>query len=79
VEAERERERERGALGTVWSSATAWQWRAHAACCRVTMESGGVGATWVDVADRWAKARWGPDRQQLGAAWGSAVRRSAQR
>jgi hypothetical protein len=33
----------------------------------------------VDVADRWAGARWGPGRQCLGAAWGSVVRWSERR
>jgi hypothetical protein len=28
--------------------------RARAARCRVTVENGGVGATQIDVADRWA-------------------------
>jgi hypothetical protein len=60
----RERGRERGA----WPRCTC------AACSRATVESGGVGATRVDVADRWAGARRGPGHQQLGAAHGSAVR-----
>jgi hypothetical protein len=65
VEAEREREREReGALARAW-----------AARCRVTVENSGVGATRVDVADRWAGALWGPGHQRLGAARGSTVRR----
>jgi hypothetical protein len=41
------------------------------------MENGGVGATLVNVADRWAGTLWGPGHQRLGAARGSAVRRSA--
>jgi hypothetical protein len=72
VEAEREREREReGGPGTAWSSMTVR--------CRTTVENGGVGVTWIDVADRWAGTLRGPGRQRLGAAWGCVVRQSAWR
>jgi hypothetical protein len=71
-EREREREKEReGGPGAAWSST--------AARCRARVENGGVGATWIDVADRWAGTLWGPDHQRLGAARGSTVRWSAQR
>jgi hypothetical protein len=61
------------------SAAVARPRRTVPARCRARVESGGVGAMRVDVADRWARARRGPSHQQLGAAWGSAVRRSARR
>jgi hypothetical protein len=81
MEAERERDRVReGALARRGIGAAAAQpRRARAARCRAIVESGGVGATRVDVADRWAGARRGPGRQCLGAVWGSAVRRSERR
>jgi hypothetical protein len=82
VEAERERERGRGrgALARHGVGAVAARpRRARAACCRATVENGGVGATRIDIADRWAGTLRGPDRQWLGAAWGSTVRRSARR
>jgi hypothetical protein len=81
---EAERERERG--GLAWCGAARWRGvgaaaarplRARAACCRAIVENGGVGATRVDVADRWAGTLRGPGRQRMGAVWGSAVRRSA--
>jgi hypothetical protein len=50
---------------------------ARATHCRATVENGRVGATRGDVANRWAGTLRGPGRQRLGAAWGSAVRRSA--
>jgi hypothetical protein len=43
------------------------------------VESGGVHATRVDVADRWAGARRGPGHQRLGAVQGSVVRWSVRR
>jgi hypothetical protein len=77
VEAERKREREReGGPGAAWSSAAAWHRHARAERCRVTVEDGGVGATRVDVADRWAGARWGARSSAAGCG---AVRRSARR
>jgi hypothetical protein len=51
--------------------------RVRAACCCVTVENSGVGATRIDVADRWAGTLRGPGRQQLGAARGSTLRRLA--
>jgi hypothetical protein len=84
MEAEREGERgglawhgaaQRGGVG----AAAARPRRARAARCRATVESGGVGAMRGDVSDRWAGAPWCFVRQQLGAAWGNAVRRSARR
>jgi hypothetical protein len=83
---EAEQDREEGAL--VWhgavrqrgvGAAAAQPWRARVARCRATVENGGVGATRVNVADRWAGTLRGPDHQRLGAAWGSVVRRSARR
>jgi hypothetical protein len=53
--------------------------RTWAARCSAIVESGRVGVTRVDVADRWAGMLRGPGRQQLGAAQGSAVWRSARR
>jgi hypothetical protein len=53
--------------------------RARAARCRARVENGGVGATRVDVADRWAGTLRGPGCLWVGAAWGSTVRRSVQR
>jgi hypothetical protein len=81
VETERERDRVReGALARRGIGVVAARpWCARAARCRATVESGGVGATRVDVADRWARARRGPGRQCLGAVRGSAVRRSKRR
>jgi hypothetical protein len=46
---------------------------------RATVENDGVGATRVNVADRWAETLRGPGHQRLGVARGSAVRRSARR
>jgi hypothetical protein len=57
----------------------AWRGRGRAARCLVTVENGGVGATRVDMADRWAGTLRGPDvsgwvrrgaarRRQLGSA-----------
>jgi hypothetical protein len=86
VEAERERERERG--GLAWRGAARWRGvgaaaarplRARAARCRAIVENGGVGATRVNVADRWAGTLRGPGRQRLGVARGSAVRQSVRR
>jgi hypothetical protein len=57
-----ERERERGGLGTAWSSTAAWRRRCSgptAARCRATVEGGGVGATRDGVTDRWAGMRRG--------------------
>jgi hypothetical protein len=68
--------------GTAWSSAAVWHRRGSgpaAARCRATVESGGVGATRADVADRWVGARRGPSHQRLGAARGSVMRRSERR
>jgi hypothetical protein len=87
MEAEWEREREReGALarrGAAWQrgvdAAVARPCRARAVRCLATVENGGVGATWINMADRWAETLRGPGRQRLGAARGSAVRRSAWR
>jgi hypothetical protein len=77
VEAERKRERDReGAPGAAWSSAAAWHRRARAERCRATVEDDGVGATRVDVANRWAVARRGARSSAAGCG---AVRRSAQR
>jgi hypothetical protein len=42
-----------------------------------TVEGGGVGATWDDMADRWAGTRWGPGHQQLDAGRGSVASGSA--
>jgi hypothetical protein len=42
--------------------------RAGGGVARVTVKGGGVGATRDGAADRWARMRWGPDRQWLGAA-----------
>jgi hypothetical protein len=83
---EAEQDREEGAL--VWhgavrqrgvGAAAARPWCARVARCRATVENGGVGATRVGVADRWAGTLQGPGRQRLGAAQGSTVRQSAQR
>jgi hypothetical protein len=59
-----ERERERGGA---WRSveqhggvAVARPWRARAAHCRTTVESGGVDMTRVNMADRWAGTLQGP-------------------
>jgi hypothetical protein len=41
-----------------------------------TVENGGVDATRIDVADRWAGTLRGPGRQWQDAAWGSVVRQS---
>jgi hypothetical protein len=49
-------------------AAVARPWHERAARFRATVESGGVGVTRVDVADRWAGARRGPGHQWLGAA-----------
>jgi hypothetical protein len=69
---EREGERElawRGAARQCGIGVSAARpWRARAACCRVTVESGGSRRDVVDVADRWAGARWGLGHQRLGAA-----------
>jgi hypothetical protein len=67
--------RERGGPGTVWSSAAAWRQHgsgpttasAGGALSRDSGERRGRRDT-VDVADRWAGARRGPNRQRLGAA-----------
>jgi hypothetical protein len=71
VEAEQKREREReGALGAVWSSTAACRRRGSGpATARAGRDSGGRQGRRdaVDVADRWAGARWGPGRQRLGA------------
>jgi hypothetical protein len=88
VEAEREREREREelALGAVWSSAAVWhQCGSGPAAARtggaLPRDSGGRRRRRdVDgVADWWAGTRRGPGHQRLGAARGSAMRRSARR
>jgi hypothetical protein len=80
------RERGRGALarrGAAWwrgISAAAGRLRcARAARCRTIVENGGVDATRIDVADRWAGTLRGPGHQRLGAAQGSVVRRSLRR
>jgi hypothetical protein len=73
------RERGRGALarrGAAWwrgISAAAGRLR----CARAG--NGGVDATRIDVADRWAGTLRGPGHQRLGAAQGSVVRRSLRR
>jgi hypothetical protein len=81
-----EREGERG--GLAWhgaaqrrgvGAAAARPRRTRVARCRATVESGGVGAMRGDVSDRWAGAPRCSVHQQLGAAWGNAVRRSARR
>jgi hypothetical protein len=66
VEAEWERERDRGggALGMAWSSAAALRRRGRDA---------------DGVANSWAGTRRGPSRQRLGAVRGNAVRWSARR
>jgi hypothetical protein len=81
-----ESEGERGGLGAAWSSAVAWRRRSSDPA---TTRAGGAlphdsgerrsRRDAVDVADRWAGARRGPDRQCLGVARGSAVRRSERR
>jgi hypothetical protein len=73
-----EREGERG--GMVWHGAAQQCGIGPAAArCHATVENHGVGATRVDVTDRWAGTLRGPGHQRLGAPWGSAVRRLARR
>jgi hypothetical protein len=86
VEAEREREGERGPWvrrgqhrGSASGDSVPAAVRAGGGVTRATVKGGGVGATQNGVPDRWAGTRRGPGHQRLGAARGSAVRRSARR
>jgi hypothetical protein len=65
----RETGRERGPWAwCVIGAAAARPRHKRVARCRVILEDGEVSATRVDVSDRWAGVRRGPDRQRLGAA-----------
>jgi hypothetical protein len=77
VEAERKRERERGGgPGMAWSSVVVCH--RHGSGPAVVRAGGALlrdSGGWRDrrdagdVADRWARVRWGPDRQRLGVVW----------
>jgi hypothetical protein len=79
VQAEQEREREKGGPGCDGDSTAARRQAAAGSVARTTVKGGGVGATRNGVADRWAGTRCGPGRQRLGVARGSTVRRSVRR
>jgi hypothetical protein len=62
VQAEQEREREKGGPGCDGDSTAARRRAAAGSVARTIVKGGGVGATRNGVTDRWAGTRWGPGR-----------------